>query len=68
MTVAALGDPGGGVWVQMRGESRDASTFTQIIHQPPLPGGSSCCSLPAAVSVCNRREQSKLVLNLMDSR
>ena len=34
-------DPGGGARVQMRGESRDSSTFTQIgtqiIQPPPLP-------------------------------
>ena len=38
---AAPPDPGGGARVEMRGESRDSSTFTQIgtqvIHQPPLP-------------------------------
>jgi tetratricopeptide (TPR) repeat protein len=37
---AAPGDPGG-ARVEMRGESRDSSSFTQIgtqvIHQPPLP-------------------------------
>jgi len=33
-------DPGGGARVEMRGESRDSSTFTQIgtqVIQPPLP-------------------------------
>jgi hypothetical protein len=37
---APPGDPGGGARVEMRGESRDSSTFTQIgtqINQPPLP-------------------------------
>jgi tetratricopeptide (TPR) repeat protein len=39
MTAAPTGDPGGGAWVEMRGESRDSSTFTQIgqVIQPPLP-------------------------------
>ena len=40
MTAAPPGDPGG-ARVEMRGESRDSSTFTQIgtqvIQQPPLP-------------------------------
>ena len=49
MTVAAPGDPGGAARVQMRGESRDASTFTQVIHQPPLPGAARvvACPLPS---------------------
>ena len=37
---APQGDPGGGTRVEMHGESRDSSTFTQIgtqINQPPLP-------------------------------
>ena len=40
MTTVPPGDPGGGPRVQMRGESRDSSTFTQIgtqVIQPPLP-------------------------------
>ena len=41
MTAAPPEDPGSRARVEMRGESRDASTFTQIgtqvIHQPPLP-------------------------------
>jgi hypothetical protein len=41
MTAAPSGNPRGRARVQMRGESRDASTFTQIgtqvIQQPPLP-------------------------------
>ena len=41
MTAAPPGGPGRGARVEMRGESRDSSTFTQIgtqvIHQPPLP-------------------------------
>ena len=40
MTAAQPGDPGGGARVEMRGESRDSSTFTQIgtqVVQPPLP-------------------------------
>ena len=40
MTDAPPGNPGG-ARVEMRGESRDSSTFTQIgtqvIQQPPLP-------------------------------
>ena len=49
MTVAAPGDPGGAARVEMRGESRDASTFTQVIHQPPLPGAARvvACPLPS---------------------
>jgi tetratricopeptide (TPR) repeat protein len=40
MTAAPPGDPGRGARVEMRGESRDSSTFTQIgtqVIQPPLP-------------------------------
>jgi hypothetical protein len=43
MTATAPGDPGDGARVEMRGESRDSSTFTQIgtqvnqVIQPPLP-------------------------------
>ncbi|HEY6309766.1 MAG TPA: hypothetical protein VIY52_03015 [Streptosporangiaceae bacterium] len=40
MTAAPPGDPGG-ARVEMRGESRESSTFTQIgtqvNYQPPLP-------------------------------
>ena len=40
MTAAPPGDPGAGARVEMRGESRDSSTFTQIgtqVISPPLP-------------------------------
>ena len=63
MTATPSSDPGG-ARVEMRGQSRDSSTFTQIgtqvIHQPPLPEQAfrpwAELAAPAGLSNLPRRE------------